>query len=81
MYTDNLYIYIYRRLGGLLNREILMVPACVILSLGFLLSIVVRCPARALLVWCLTLLRNELKSGFVRSWMIPGGSWMSSGEY
>ena len=26
-------------------------------------------------------LRNELKSGSVRSWMIPGGSWMSSGEY
>ena len=25
--------------------------------------------------------RNGLKSGSVRSWMIPGGSWMSSGEY
>ena len=26
-------------------------------------------------------LRNGSKSGSVRSWMIPGGSWMSSGEY
>ena len=23
-------------------------------------------------------LRNRMKSGSVRSWMIPGGSWMSS---
>jgi hypothetical protein len=29
-----LWIYIYRRLGGESDREILMVPACVILSLG-----------------------------------------------
>ena len=47
------------------------------------LFIVISAPGgcRALLVWCLTLLRNELKSGSVRSWMIPGDSWMSSGEY
>jgi len=48
--------YIYRRLGVYSDREILMVPGCVILSLGFLLSLVLRCPAlRALWVWCSTL--------------------------
>ena len=32
-------IYIYRRLGGESDREISMVPVCVILSLGFWSSI------------------------------------------
>ena len=63
------------------NREILMGPACVIPSLGLWTSISplagVPCPWG----WCLSLLRNESKSGSVRSWMIPGGSWMSSGVY
>ena len=67
------------------NREILMGPACVIPSLGLWTSIsppvVPPPPRRALWGWCLTLLRNESKSGSVRSWMIPGGSWMSCGEY
>ena len=44
-----------RRLGVYSAREILMVPACVILSLGFLLSLALRCLARALWVWCSTL--------------------------
>ena len=26
-------------------------------------------------------LRNRMKSGSVRSWMIPAGSWTSSGGY
>ena len=67
------------------NREILMDPGCVIPSLGLWTSIsgpggaaACPCPRGC---WCLSLLRNELKSGSVRSWMIPGGSWMSCGEY
>ena len=34
----------------------------------------------AFVVWCLALLPNGSNSGSVRSWMIPGGSWMNSGE-
>ena len=49
-----IYIYIYRRLGGESDREILMVPVCVILSLGFGLGLVVR-GAGSPSGWCLTL--------------------------
>ena len=63
------------------NREILMGPGCVIPSLGLWTSISPPGGGRALWGWCLTLLRNGIKSGSVRSWMIPGGSWMSCGEY
>jgi hypothetical protein len=51
---EKMYI-MHRRLGVYSDREILMVLACVILSLGFLLSLVLRCFPRALLVWCSTL--------------------------
>ena len=47
-----------RRLGGESDREILMVPVCVILSLGFGRGLVVRGAAAAGVPsgWCLTLL-------------------------
>ena len=73
------YIMITRKTvggwGACPNWEILMGLACVIPSLVLWTSMsgpVV--PARALWGWRLTLLRNESKSGSVRSWMIPGGS-------
>ena len=71
-----------RRLVGESDREILMGPACVILSLGVWSSISAAGRGGAHpWGWCLTLLRNVLKSGSVRSWMIPGGSWMIPGGY
>ena len=36
---------------------------------------------RALALVLAFVLRNRMKSGSVRSWMIPGGSWTSSGGY
>ena len=35
--------------------------------------------ARALGLVLAFVLRNRMKSGSVKSWMIPGGPWMSSG--
>ena len=66
------------------NREILVVPGCVISWLGFFF--VISAPGSGVRVplWFGAfdfVLRNGSKSGSVRSWMIPGGSWMSSGEY
>ena len=66
------------------NWEILMGLACVIPSLGLWISISApgcRQPVPFGWGWCLTLLRNQSNSGSVRSWMIPGSSWMSSGVY
>ena len=44
-----MHIYIYRRLGGESDREISMVPVCVILSLGFWSSI--SAPGLGLTLW------------------------------
>ena len=64
------------------NREILMGPGCVIPSLGLWTSISGQGGVpRALVGLVFDFVAKWKKSGSVRSWMIPGGSWMSSGEY
>ena len=41
----------------------------------------VICPPGALGLVLAFALRNRVKSCSVRSWVIPGGAWMSSGGY
>ena len=73
-----------RRLGSESDQEILMVPVCVILSLGVWTSISPPGPPPPLAAHGSVLAfvsRNQMKSSSVRSWWIHEGCWMISGGY
>ena len=85
LYILPMDIFGYRRLGceskpGNLNGSFVRDPVAGLWSSISPPATRVPC-AVPFRVGVFTLLRNGLKSGSVRSWVIPGGSWMSSGEY